>query len=94
MGDPSRPGGGSAVSAEGRKDHGDPTCLAHPQGLMLQMWGEEESPVLGVLNLNCPQDTRVKTSHRQGAVSASWCSLNRGVVGGGKDVDLGVRITK
>lgn len=81
MGDPSRPGGGSAVSAEGWEDQGDPTCLAHPQGLTLQMWGKEESPVLGVLSLNCLRDTRVKTSHRKGAVSASWCSLSRGVVG-------------
>lgn len=64
MGGSSRPSGGSAVSAEGQEDHGDPTCLAQPQGLTLQRWGEEESLVLRVLNLNCPRDTQVKTSHR------------------------------
>lgn len=83
MGDSSHPSGGSAVSAEGQEDHGDPTCLAQPQGLTLQQWGEEESPVLQVLNLNCLRDTQVKTSHRQGAVSA-WSSLNRGVAVGGQ----------
>ena len=61
MGDCSCPGGGSAVSAEGGEDHRDPKCLAQPPGLTLHMWGEEESLVLGVLNLNCPRDTRVKT---------------------------------
>lgn len=57
----SSPGGGSLVSAEGGEDHGDPKCLAQPPGLTLQMWGKEESLVLGVLNLNCPRDTQVKT---------------------------------
>ena len=65
MGDPSRPGGGSAVSAEGWEDQGDPTCLAHPQGLTLQMWGKEESPVLGVLSLNCLRCKQVESWNRQ-----------------------------